>query len=91
MNEAPSSKRVRAMKDDYDWGRVKRILDGDGVTGWLRPAYWRFFKEINSKKTLAMDRDAQKIRVDEIKGKYEGQRLNRETLDKIAKLVPLKT
>ena len=83
-------KRVRAIKDDFDWARVRRVLDGDGITGWLRPAYWRFFKEINSKKTLAMHRDDQKIRIDEIRAKYEGQGLNRNTLDKIAKLVPLK-
>jgi hypothetical protein len=82
---------MRAIKDQFDWGRVKRVLDGDGVPGWVRPAYWRFFKEINSKKIHDMDRDAQKIRIDEMKAKYEGQRLNRETLGKIAKLVPLNT
>jgi hypothetical protein len=30
-------------------------------------AYWAFFKGINAKRTLAMDRDAQKTRVDQIK------------------------
>jgi len=41
-------KPLRATKDNFDWARVRRVLDGDGITGWFVPAYWRFFKEISS-------------------------------------------
>jgi hypothetical protein len=87
----PSPKQVRAIQDDYNWRNVKRVLDDEGVSASpIRLSYWNFFKELNGKATRTMDKDAQKARVDEIKGKYERKGLKRETLGKLAKLVPLK-
>jgi aminopeptidase C len=77
-------------QDDYQWRIVKTILERHGVSPMDFVPYRNFFKEISSKKTRGMNKDAQKIRVDEIKAKYEKWRLRPEVLKEIAKLVSLK-
>jgi hypothetical protein len=77
-------------KDDYQWRIVKRILERHGINPIEFIPYRNFFKELSSKKIKAMNEEAQKIRVDEIKAKYEKWGLKHEILKEIAKLVPLK-
>jgi hypothetical protein len=77
-------------KDDYQWRIIKTILGCHGVSPIDFVPYRNFFKEINSKTTLAMNKDSQKIRVEEVKVKYEKQGLKPEILREIAKLVPLR-
>jgi hypothetical protein len=90
--KAASPKQVRAKAiDDYNYRRLKRVLERrNDVWAWQFAAYWTFFKEINAKATLDMDKSAQKSRVDEIKAKYEKRGLRSDVLKEIARLVPLK-
>lgn len=88
---AKDSKQVRAIKGNYYWPIVKGILERHGVSPILFVSYGNFFREINSKGTLALNKEAQKVRVGEIKAKYQGQGLKPEILDEIVRLVPLKT
>jgi hypothetical protein len=77
-------------KDDFQWSIMKRILERHGVNPTHFVPYRNFFKELGAKKTRAMAKDAQKIKVDEIKAKYVKLGLKPEILREIAKLVPLK-
>ena len=77
-------------KDDYQWRLVKAILGRHGVSPTDFVPYRNFFKEVSAKATVAMDKDAQKVRVDQIKAKYEKWGLKPQILKEIARLVPLK-
>jgi hypothetical protein len=52
--------------------------------------YRNFFKEAGARAILAVDKDAQKIRVNAIKSKYEKMGLKPQILKEIASLIPLK-
>ena len=77
-------------KDDYQWRLVKSILARHGVSPTDFVPYRNFFKEVGAKTTLAMDKDAQKIRVNGIKSKYEKMGLKPQILKEVASLIPLK-
>jgi hypothetical protein len=77
-------------KDGYQWHLVKSILERHVVSPTDFVPYRNFFQEISARRTLAMDKEAQKIRVGQIKAKYEKWGLKPTVLKEIAKLVPLK-
>jgi hypothetical protein len=82
------SKLVRAIKENSDRSRVKRVLDDEGVSASpIRLGYLNFFRELNSKKTHELSKDERQARVNEITAKYVSQGLKPEVLGRIVRLV----
>ncbi len=52
-------------------------MERHGVDPTLFVSYGNFFKEINSEATLALHKEAQKVRVSEIKAKYQARSFGR--------------
>ncbi len=74
-------------QEDYNYSRVRRVVERYPVSPTDLPSFWRFFKEINARRLRNTNGDSRKIKIDEIKAKYQKQCLKTEALNDIARLV----